>query len=66
MQGAAQLLGLNLNAAKTELLEGDAVVKEAREIEHSAVDDALASENDHEPLEKLVDKILRSSVPPIQ
>jgi len=58
LQGAAQLLGLNLNAAKTELLEGDAVVKEAREIEHSAVDDALASENDHEPLEKLVDKIL--------
>lgn len=34
-------LGLYLNSAKTTVLEGDAVVEQALEIEHSAVDDAM-------------------------
>jgi hypothetical protein len=59
LQATAQALGLNLNSAKTELLEGQAVYEHAREIEHSAVDDALDADHpDMGPLENLIDKIL--------
>lgn len=59
LQDAARDLGLNLNAAKTELLEGDELVAKARRLEHSAVDVAL----DQEPpslseLDSLVSRIL--------
>lgn len=52
-------LGLNLNIGKTRLLEGDAVDREAKLIEHSAVDTALLNdEPDLGPLEELIDGIL--------
>jgi hypothetical protein len=41
LQDVARDLGLNLNAAKTELLEGNELVAKARRLEHSAVDVAL-------------------------
>jgi hypothetical protein len=59
LQAVAQTLGLNLNYAKTEVLEGTDVAEQAKEIEHSAVDDALASDSDFGPLESLIDKIVR-------
>jgi len=65
LQAVAQTLGLNLNYSKTEVLEGADVAKEAKEIEHSAVDGALETVNesleddpDFSPLEALIDKIL--------
>jgi hypothetical protein len=58
LQAAAQTLGLNLNYAKTEVLEGPDVAEQAKEIEHSAVDDALDGEPDFGPLEALIDKLL--------
>lgn len=59
LQAVAQTLGLNLNYAKTEVLEGSDVAEQAKEIEHSAVDDALlGDEPDFEPLEALIDKLL--------
>jgi hypothetical protein len=58
LQAAAQSLGLNLNYAKTEVLEGGEVAEQAREVEHSAVDDALDSHSDSGPLEALIDKLI--------
>ena len=40
------------------VLEGKAVAEQAREVEHSAVDDALAGDPDFGPLEALIDKII--------
>jgi hypothetical protein len=57
LQAAAQSIGLNLNYAKTDVLEGDEVAREALEIEHSAVDDAI-TDGDFEPLEELIDRVL--------
>jgi hypothetical protein len=52
-------MGLNLNAGKTALLEGDELISAARESEHSAVDAALGRDPpDDEPLDRLVDRIL--------
>jgi hypothetical protein len=60
LQAVAQTLGLNLNYAKTEVLEGAEVAEQAKEIEHSAVDDALDDddEQDFGPLEALIEKLL--------
>jgi hypothetical protein len=58
LQAVAQTLGLNLNYAKTDVLEGKDVAEQAKEIEHSAVDDALEDEPDFGPLEALIDKLL--------
>jgi len=58
LQARAQTLGLNLNYAKTEVLEGTDVDQQAKEIEHSAVDGALEDEPDFSPLEALIDKLL--------
>ncbi|MCA1694438.1 MAG: hypothetical protein LC749_06780, partial [Actinobacteria bacterium] len=59
LQRAAQTVGLNLNAAKTEVLEEGTAVTEVRDIEHSAVDLALLlGKNDHGPLEALLDRII--------
>ncbi|MGI9093841.1 MAG: RNA-directed DNA polymerase [Mycobacteriales bacterium] len=59
LQAAAQSLGLNLNSAKTDVLEGDDVAEQAREIEHSAVDGAIEeAPPDYVPLEELIDRIL--------
>lgn len=54
-------LGLNINLAKTDLLEGDDVDYEAKQIEHSAVDGAIEDEADPErfgPLNELIDRLL--------
>lgn len=59
LQEIARDAGLELNAAKTHLLEGDALAAAALRVEHSAVDDALIEETpDSEPLEALVDGLL--------
>lgn len=58
LQNVSRSLGLNLNSAKTEFFEGDAVWENAREIEHSAVDGALIQRNDAQPLEELIDHLL--------
>lgn len=59
LQAAAQSIGLNLNYAKTDVLTGSEVAKQAKEIEHSAVDDALdGDEPNFGPLEALVDRII--------
>jgi hypothetical protein len=58
LQAAAQTLGLNLNYAKTDVLEGPDVAQQALEIEHSAVDDAIDNRADFQPLEELIDRIL--------
>lgn len=60
LQDAARALGMNINSAKTALLEGDAVAEKALEIEHSAVDDALDNRQDKAPLEELIDKLLEN------
>ena len=60
LQFAAQSLGLNLNSAKTEVLEGSDVEKQALEIEHSAVDDAIDTKADYGPLEELIDRLLEN------
>jgi hypothetical protein len=57
LQGLAHTMGLHLNSAKTEVLEGDDVETRVREIEHSGVDHALDNDN-QEPLEDLVDRVL--------
>lgn len=41
LQAEAATLGLNLNASKTELLEGPDALQRALDMEHSAVDDEL-------------------------
>jgi len=59
LQAAALSIGLNLNYAKTDVLEGPEVATQAKEIEHSAVDDALDNDTpDFGPLEALIDKII--------
>jgi hypothetical protein len=59
LQAAALSIGLNLNYAKTDVLEGSDVAVQAKEIEHSAVDDALDKDTpDSGPLEALIDKII--------
>ncbi len=61
LQAAALSIGLNLNYAKTDVLEGSEVATQAKEIEHSAVDDALDSDTpDFGPLEALIDKIINN------
>lgn len=57
LQFAAEGLGLHLNSAKTDVLEGDEVAEQSLEIEHSAVDSALKLDNS-EPLEALIEKVL--------
>jgi hypothetical protein len=48
-----------MNLAKTDVLEGDDLMREAREIEHSAVDDGFLDEPANvAPLDELVDKLL--------
>jgi len=58
LQAAAQTLGLNLNYGKTDVLEGAEVGKQALEIEHSAVDDAIDNRTDFGPLESLIDRLI--------
>jgi hypothetical protein len=51
--------GLRLNAGKTDVLHGDGLIKEVLEIEHSAVDTALAQPNgDPGPLAEMVQVLL--------
>lgn len=60
LQRTVQSLGLHLNSGKTEVLEDEEVVKRAREVEHSAVDDALTDHGDQRPLEELVDHMVEN------
>jgi hypothetical protein len=54
-------LGLNLNSAKTDVLEGDRLVTEAQQMAHSAVDTALKEEpRDNAPLNDLIDSLITS------
>jgi hypothetical protein len=59
LQYASHALGLHLNSAKTDVLEGEDVAEYALEIQHSAVDAALGHE-DKGPLEELIDKVLEA------
>lgn len=58
LQSVARSIGMNLNSAKTEVLDGEDLYGTALQIEHSAVDGALLTENDAKPLEELVDRLL--------
>lgn len=58
LHNACQSIGLHLNSAKTDLLEGTAVAEQALLIEHSAIDDALLLGVDFDKLEELVDRII--------
>jgi hypothetical protein len=58
LQSEARSIGLHLNSAKTDVLEGDDVAQQAKEIEHSAVDEAIAND-DFAPLGELIERILR-------
>lgn len=61
IQEALRDLGLNINLAKTSVLEGEAVDIEAKQVEHSAVDGALATAPEPErfgPLNELVDRLV--------
>ncbi|RSM46338.1 hypothetical protein DMA12_11110 [Amycolatopsis balhimycina DSM 5908] len=58
IQSVAQSLGLHLNYAKTEVFEGEDVVSRVLDIEHSAIDGAIVNDENMEPLEELVDRIL--------
>lgn len=59
LQAAASSVGLHLNGAKTEVYEGDDVFTRAMNIEHSAVDGALAAQKmNKKPLKELIDTIL--------
>jgi hypothetical protein len=61
LQSAALSLGLHLNAAKTDVLEGPDVVEQALEVAHSAVDDAIDVTGNFTPLEELIDKLLNEA-----
>ncbi|PZS34625.1 MAG: hypothetical protein DLM59_04410 [Pseudonocardiales bacterium] len=58
LQHAAHTIGLHLNSAKTDLLEGDRVAEEALLIEHSAIDEAIEDDGDFGKLEEMIDRIL--------
>lgn len=62
LQEVARSIGLHMNSAKTDVLEGEAVAGEAMQIEHSAVDGALVDPNDLDsgPLEELLDRLLEN------
>lgn len=59
LQQAAREAHLELNSAKTALLEGSDLAQEALKVNHSAIDDALLdSKPNLQPLEELLDKII--------
>jgi hypothetical protein len=58
LQNVARSLGMNLNSAKTEVLEDSELTETALQIEHSAVDDALDNHKNASPLEELIDRLL--------
>lgn len=59
LEKEARDIGLELHAAKTDVMSGDRLASEALKVEHSAVDDALdADVPDTAPLEELLDEIL--------
>jgi len=58
-QEVMRSLGLNMNLAKTDVLEGEEMMAKARQLEHSAVDTALlAYEPSFEPLDDLIDRLI--------
>lgn len=60
LQESARSLGLELNSAKTHLYEGDDLAQAALALNHSAVDEGLATKPTAEtqPLEDLLDELL--------
>ncbi len=58
-QEVMRSLGLNMNLAKTDVLEGDEMMTRARQLEHSAVEVALlAAQPNFEPLDDLIERIV--------
>jgi hypothetical protein len=61
VQNGMRSLGLEMNIGKTRVLYGEEMMEAALEIEHSAVDEALAEDDpDVEPLNDLIDRILEA------
>jgi hypothetical protein len=61
IQAGMRGLGLEMNIGKTRVLSGDAMIDAVFEIEHSAVDSALAEDDpDVQPLDELIDSILQA------
>ena len=61
IQVSMRELGLEMNIGKTRVLAGDDLQEAVFELEHSAVDGALAEDDpDPQPLDDLIDSILRA------
>ncbi|HEX7131365.1 MAG TPA: reverse transcriptase domain-containing protein, partial [Iamia sp.] len=62
MQAVLNEIGLDLNSAKTELLEGEEVAKAAKRIQHSAIDGELNHETEpgSTQLDELIEQILEN------
>lgn len=59
LQDAMRSLGLNMNASKTDVLEGADAEQDIQQREHSAVDSGLAgAPRDVEPLNALIDRLV--------
>jgi hypothetical protein len=59
LQAALRDLGLDMNFAKTTVLEDEHMAKAVFELEHSAVDEGLnADDQDRAPLDELIDRVL--------
>ena len=58
LQNVVRSLGMSINSAKTEVLEGEKVATHALQIEHSAIDDAIKFAKNEKPLEELIDRLL--------
>lgn len=61
IQNALRATGLEMNHSKTALLEGEAVAFEVKQVQHSAVDEALlGDEPDEQPLLELIEILLQA------
>lgn len=59
IQAGLRDLGLEMNFAKTDVLEGEELVEDALQLEHSAVDAGLSGDQlDESPLNELLDALL--------
>lgn len=60
LQNAMRDLDLDMNLAKTDVLEGEEVDEQVRQLQHSAVDSGLKQDPvEVGPLDELVDRVLR-------
>ena len=58
LQHALRSVGLEINHHKTDVLEGPDVGREIKQIQHSAIDDALIEASNNQPLLELVEQLL--------